>query len=162
MKKTQVLPWAKMTVSEMILTEITTAFPHDNNYGKEGVSFSRWPAANSALLNNRDGGRERVKAPVGGSALSFPSSPHCRLLLWQWKHHWMTSSQNTLHTGTVERREEAIAQWWHHIAPQHYKIYLVVLNDHYIPVPWYLHYTPMVRLTTCWYQRVKKDKCKPL
>lgn len=67
----------------------------------------------------RERGRWRVKAPVGGSALSFPSSPHCCLLLWQWKHHWMTSSQNTLHIGTVKRTEETIAKWWHHTTAHH-------------------------------------------
>ncbi len=125
---------------------------------REGVSFSRCPVVTSALLNKRERKenflRWRVKAPVGGSALSFfPSSPLLSALMamktplndlttknathWYWK--WWQEQRKLQHRDGILSHHSTF-------------IYTVVLKDYYIYMPWYLHYTPRVCQTTWRYQ----------
>lgn len=120
-----------------------------------GVSFSRCPVVTSALLNKR----ERKLSPVESESLSGRLGtlflflpPLCCLLLWQWKHHWMTSPQWTLHIGTVWWQEQRKLQHRDGILSHHSTFIYTVLKDYYIYMPWYLHYTPRVCQTTWRYQ----------
>ncbi len=117
-----------------------------------GVSFSRCPVVTSALLNKRK--KEREKKTFSGGEWKpqwearhslFFLPPLCCLLLWQWKHHWMTSQQRMLHIGAGWWQEQRKLQHRDGILSHHSTfINTVVLKDFYICVPWHLHYTPSV------------------